>query len=73
MQNVISELDRSKYWTFYIIEKLRYWKNLILLATILKLNIDGHAGIWENVNIYFQIPHVLSFPKICYFANLHNF
>ena len=62
-----------KYRTFYIIEKLRYRKNLILLATILKLKIDDHAGIWANVNIDFQIPHALSFLKICYFANLHKF
>ena len=45
----------------------------ILLAAILKLNIDSHAAICANVNIDLQIPHALSFPKMCYFANLHKF
>ncbi len=29
-------------------------------------------GVCANVNIDFQIPDAISFPKICYFANLHK-
>ena len=35
----------------------------ILSVVILKLKIDGNAGICANLNIDFQIAHALSFPK----------
>jgi len=50
-----------------------YWKTYVLLPSFLKLKIDHFASICANVNIDFQIPHALSFPKIYRFANLHKF
>jgi len=37
--------------------------NICLLSAFLKLKIDHHAGICANVNIDFQIPHDLCFPR----------
>ena len=59
------------FW--YEVSMLLNEKILISMAAIIKLNIDSHAAICINMNIDFQIPYALSFPKMCYFSNLHKF
>jgi len=52
-------------------QSLRYYEFLILLTTILKLKKTMQVS--ANVNIDFQFPPAVSFPKIYKFANLHKF
>ena len=62
----------SLLMNFYVKLKLIYQEFLTLLAAILKFKNADLAGICANVNIDFQIPHALSFPKTYRFANLHK-
>ena len=63
----------SSLMNFYVKLKLIYQEFFTLLATILKLKINVDlAEICANVNIDFQIPHTLSFPKMYRFANPHK-
>ena len=59
--------------TLYVNQKLRYREiNFVFLAAILKIQNSGPTGIYANVNIDFRIPDAISFPKMCYIANLHK-
>ena len=62
----------SLLMNFSVKLKLIYRKFLTLLAAILKFKNADLVGICANVNIYFQIPHTLSFPKLYRFANPHK-
>ena len=47
------------------LEVERYLQIVFFTAAILKIANGGHTGICANVNIAFQIPDAISFPKIC--------
>ena len=71
VKNVTSESVGSINELFVKL-KLIYQEFFTLLATILKFKNADLAEICTNVNIDFQIPHALSFPKMYRFANPHK-
>ena len=62
----------SSLMNFYVKLKLIFQEIFTLLTTILKFKNADLAEICANVNIDFQIPHALSFPKMYRFANPHK-
>jgi len=51
-------------------------KNLIMALSevnILNVQLEAMQALCANINIIFNIPRVMSFPKICYFTHHHKF